>query len=92
MKENLGRWRPALGRRGTKVSRSQTAVLCADERNPSGTVGLHGAEMKKVEDLKHSGSTVLSNGECGRRGEGARWRKMSGVMKEFQQEWKRCLV
>ena len=37
-----------------------------NERNPSGAVSLQGAEMKKVEDFKHLGSTVQSNGECGK--------------------------
>ena len=37
-----------------------------NERNPSGTVRLQGAEMKKEEDFKYLGSTVQSNRECGK--------------------------
>ena len=36
-----------------------------NEKDPSGTVKLQGAEIKKVEDFKYLGSTVQSNGECG---------------------------
>ena len=37
-----------------------------NEGKPSGTVRLQGAGVKKVEVLKYSGSTVQSNGECGK--------------------------
>ena len=40
-----------LQRRGMKVSHSKTEYMCVSERNPSGTVRLHGAEIKKVEDF-----------------------------------------
>ena len=33
--------------------------------NSSGTVKMQGEEVAKVEDFKHMGSTVQSNGECG---------------------------
>ena len=48
MEEKLERWRYALERRGMKVSRSNTEYMCGNERNPSGTVRLKEAEMKKV--------------------------------------------
>ena len=47
-------------------------VICVNvnhsvnERNPSGTVRLQRAEIKKVEDFKYFGSTLQSNGECGK--------------------------
>ena len=40
--------------------------MCVNERNPRGTVNPQGPEMKKVEDFKYLGSTVQSNGECGK--------------------------
>ena len=55
---------------------------------------LQGAEIKKVEDFKHLGSTVQSNGEYGKEvkkhaqvGWNA-WRKVSGVIKELQHKFK----
>ena len=86
VEEKLERWRYVLERRGMKVSCSKTEYMCVNERNPSGTVRLQGAEMKKVEDFKHLGSTVQSNGECGKevkkhvQAVWNRWRKMSGVI------------
>ena len=42
--------------------------MCVNERqdNGSGTMIMQGEEMAKVEDFKYLGSTVQSNGECGR--------------------------
>ncbi|KAK3543698.1 hypothetical protein QTP70_027205 [Hemibagrus guttatus] len=66
VEENLERWRFALERRGMKVSRSKTEYMCVDEREGSGTVRLQGEEVKKVQEFKYLGSTVQSNGECGK--------------------------
>ncbi|KAK3523313.1 hypothetical protein QTP86_029509 [Hemibagrus guttatus] len=66
MEENLERWRFALERRGMKVSRSKTEYMCVNEREGSGTVRLQGEEVKKVQEFKYLGSTVQSNGECGK--------------------------
>lgn len=66
VEEKLERWRFALERRGMKVSRSKTEYMCVNERDPSGRVRLQGEEIKKVEDFKYLGSTVQSNGECGK--------------------------
>ncbi|KAK3509103.1 hypothetical protein QTP70_020311 [Hemibagrus guttatus] len=66
VEENLERWRFALERRGMKVSRSKTEYMCVKEREGSGTVRLQGEEMKKVQEFKYLGSTVQSNGECGK--------------------------
>ncbi|KAK3546072.1 hypothetical protein QTP70_019989, partial [Hemibagrus guttatus] len=66
VEENLKRWRFALERRGMKVSRSKTEYMCVNEREGSGTVRLQGEEVKKVQELKYLGSTVQSNGECGK--------------------------
>ncbi|KAK3559723.1 hypothetical protein QTP86_017700, partial [Hemibagrus guttatus] len=63
VEENLERWRFVLERRGMKVSRSKTEYMCVNEREGSGTVRLQGEEVKKVQEL---GSTVQSNGECGK--------------------------
>ncbi|KAK3529677.1 hypothetical protein QTP70_033685, partial [Hemibagrus guttatus] len=66
MEENLERWRFALERRGMKVSRGKTEYMCVNEREGSGTVRLQDEEMKKVQEFKYLGSTVQSNGECGK--------------------------
>ncbi|KAK3562891.1 hypothetical protein QTP86_011127 [Hemibagrus guttatus] len=86
VEENLERWRFALERRGMKVSRSKSEYMCVNEREGSGTVRLQGEEVKKVQELKYLGSTVQSNGECGKEvkkrvQEGWNgWRKLSGVL------------
>ncbi|KAK3557252.1 hypothetical protein QTP70_026097 [Hemibagrus guttatus] len=66
VEENLERWRFALERREMKVSRSKTEYMCVNEREGSGTVRLQGEEVKKVQEFKYLGSTVQSNGECGK--------------------------
>ncbi|KAK3507235.1 hypothetical protein QTP70_011919 [Hemibagrus guttatus] len=66
VEENLERWRFVLERRGMKVSRSKTEYMCVNEREGSGTVRLQGEEVKKVQEFKYVGSTVQSNGECGK--------------------------
>ncbi|KAK3542546.1 hypothetical protein QTP86_028673 [Hemibagrus guttatus] len=69
VEENLERWRFALERRGMKVSGSKTEYMCVNEREGSGTVRLQGEEVKKVQEFKYLGSTVQSNGECGKEGQ-----------------------
>ncbi|MCJ8742901.1 hypothetical protein PDJAM_G00087620 [Pangasius djambal] len=55
-------------------------------REGSGTVRLQGEEVKKVQEFKYLGSTVQSNGECGKEVKKRvqagwnRWRKASGVL------------
>ncbi|KAK3545423.1 hypothetical protein QTP70_007402 [Hemibagrus guttatus] len=86
VEENLGRWRFALERRGMKVSRSKTEYMCVNEREGNGTVRLQGEEVKKVQEFKYLGSTVQSNGECGKEVKKRvqagwnGWRKVSGVL------------
>ncbi|KAK3524213.1 hypothetical protein QTP70_022666, partial [Hemibagrus guttatus] len=86
VEENLERWRFALERRGMKVSRSKTEYMCVNEREGSGTVRLQGEEVKKVQDFKYLGSTVQSNGECGKEVKKRvqagwnGWRKVLGVL------------
>ncbi|KAK3524528.1 hypothetical protein QTP70_029840 [Hemibagrus guttatus] len=86
VEENLERWRFALERRGMKVSRSKTEYMCVNEREGSGTVRLQGEEVKKVQEFKYLGSTVQSNGECGKKVKKRvqagwnGWRKVSGVL------------
>ncbi|KAK3574521.1 hypothetical protein QTP86_008701 [Hemibagrus guttatus] len=88
VEENLERWRFALERRGMKVSRSKTEYMCVNEREGSGTVRLQGEEVKKVEEFKYLGSTVQSNGECGKEVKKRvqagwnGWRKVSGVLSD----------
>ncbi|KAK3565958.1 hypothetical protein QTP86_023364 [Hemibagrus guttatus] len=86
VEENLERWRFMLERRGMKVSRSKTEYMCVNEREGSGTVRLQGEEVKKVQEFKYLGSTVQSNGECGKEVKKRvqagwnGWRKVSGVL------------
>ncbi|KAK3557864.1 hypothetical protein QTP86_003257 [Hemibagrus guttatus] len=86
VEENLERWRFALERRGMKVSRSKTEYMCVNGREGSGTVRLQGEEVKKVQEFKYLGSTVQSNGECGKEVKKRvqagwnEWRKVSGVL------------
>ncbi|KAK3541850.1 hypothetical protein QTP86_008057 [Hemibagrus guttatus] len=86
VEENLERWRFALERRGMKVSRSKTEYMCVNERKGSGTVRLQGEEVKKVQEFKYLGSTVQSNGECGKEVKKRvqagwnGWRKVWGVL------------
>ncbi|KAK3547041.1 hypothetical protein QTP86_009244 [Hemibagrus guttatus] len=86
VEENLERWRFALERRGMKVSRSKTEYMCVNEREGSGAVRLQGEEVKKVQEFKYLGSTVQSNGECGKEVKKRvqagwnGWRKVSGVL------------
>ncbi|KAK3526332.1 hypothetical protein QTP70_024279 [Hemibagrus guttatus] len=86
VEENLERCRFALERRGMKVSRSKTEYMCVNEREGSGTVRLQGEEVKKVQEFKYLGSTVQSNGECGKEVKKRvqagwnGWRKVSGVL------------
>ncbi|KAK3508090.1 hypothetical protein QTP70_013444 [Hemibagrus guttatus] len=84
--ENLERWKFALERRGMKVSHSKTEYMCVNEREGSGTVRLQGEEVKKVQEFKYLGSTVQSNGECGKEVKKRvqagwnGWRKVLGVL------------
>ena len=88
VEEKLESWRYALERRGMKVNRIKTEYMCVNERqdNGSGTVKMQGEEVVKVEDFKYLGSTVQSNGECGREVKKRvqagwnGWRRMSGVI------------
>ncbi|KAK3527442.1 hypothetical protein QTP86_022668, partial [Hemibagrus guttatus] len=86
VEENLERWRFALERRGMKVSGSKTEYMCVNEREGSGTVRLQGEEVKKVQEFKYLGSTVQSNGECGKEVKKRvqagwnGWRKVWGVL------------
>ena len=88
VEEKLESWRYALERRGMKVNRRKTEYMCVNERqdNSSGSVKMQGEEVAKVEDFKYLGSTVQSNGECGREVKKRvqagwnGWRRMSGVI------------
>jgi len=67
-------------------SRSKTEYMCVNEREGNGTVRLQGEEVKKVQEFKYLGSTVQSNGECGKEVKKRvqagwnGWRKVSGVL------------
>ncbi|KAK3571838.1 hypothetical protein QTP86_020466 [Hemibagrus guttatus] len=89
VEENLERWRFALERRGMKVSRSKTEYMCVNEREGSGTVRLQGEEVKKVQEFKYLGSTVQSNGECGKE---VKKRVQAGVTFSDSEGLSRCLL
>ena len=69
-----------------KVSCTKTEYMCVNEREPSRTVRLQGAEIQKVEDFKYLGSTVQNNEECRKEVKKRiqtgwnNWRKVSCVM------------
>ena len=71
-----------------KVNRRKTEYMCVSKRqdNGSSTVKMLGEEVAKVEHFKYLGSTVQSNGECGREVKKSvqagwnGWRRMSGVI------------
>ena len=87
VEEKLESWRYASERRGMKVNRRKTEYMCVNERQDtgSGTVKMQ-EEVTKVDDFKYLGSTVQSNGECGREVKKRvqagwnGWRRMSGVI------------
>ena len=43
--------------------------MYVNERHDNGTMRMQGQEVAKVDDFKYLGSTVQSNGECGREDE-----------------------
>ncbi|XP_051790978.1 uncharacterized protein LOC127529870 [Erpetoichthys calabaricus] len=86
VEETLERWRTALERRGMKVSRNKTEFMCVNEREVSGMVRMQGVELVKVDEFKYLGSTVQSNGGCGREVKKRvqagwnGWRRVSGMI------------
>ena len=66
IEEKLERWRYAGERRGMEVNRRKTEYMCVNERQVNDTVKMLGEEVAKLKDFKYLGSTVQSNGECGR--------------------------
>ena len=69
-----------------KVNRRKTEYMCVNERQVKGTVIMQGEEVAKVDTFKYLGSTVQSNGECGKEMKKRvqagwnGWRIMSGVI------------
>ena len=84
--EKLESWRYALERRGINVNRRKTEYICVNERQDNGSSTVKMQEVAKVENFKYLGSTVQSNGECGREVKKRvqagwnGWRRMSGVI------------
>ena len=82
----LERWRHALERRGMKISRSKTEYLAVNAGENGDPVRLQGVEVARVDEFKYLGSTVQSNGECGRevkkrvQAGWSGWRKVTGVI------------
>ena len=67
------------------VYRIKTEYTCVNESQANGTLRMQ-EEVAKVDDFKHLGSTVQSNGECEREVKKRvqagwnGWRRMSGVI------------
>ena len=66
VEEKRESWRYALERRGMKVNRRKTEYMCMNERQVNGTMKMQEEEVAQVEDFTYLGSTVQTNGECGR--------------------------
>ena len=49
-----------------KISRSETQYVRVNGREAGGTVRLQEVEVEKVYEFTYLGSTVQSNGECGK--------------------------
>ena len=62
--------------------------MCVNGKDQSGSVRLQGVEVKKVEDFKYLGSTMQSNGKCGKeiqkhvQAGWLGWRKVSSVLRD----------
>eukprot|EP00064_Thunnus_orientalis_P007345 superscaffoldBa00000808_g7365 len=65
VEEGLERQRYRVERRGMKVSR-RIEYMYVNGKEDSGMVRMQGVEVAKVDEFKYLGSTVQSNGECGR--------------------------
>ena len=85
VEEKLESRRYDLERRGMKVNRRKTEYMCVNERQVNGTVKMQGEEVAKVEDFKYLGSTVQSNGECGREVKKRLYRQNGMVREECQE-------
>ena len=83
--DNLDRWRYALERRGMKVSRSKTEYMCMNGSG-NGKICLQKEELKKVNEFKYLGTTMVSNGEYSREVKNriqagwSSWRRVSAII------------
>ena len=89
VEEKLESFRYALDKRGMKVNRRKTEYMCVNKRqyNDRSTMKMQGEKKwRKCRIFKYLGSTVKSNGECGREVKKRvqagwnGWRRMSGVI------------
>ena len=83
---DLERWRNALESRGLRISRTKTEYLCGNKKDVQSPIKLQGADVPETEDFRYLGSTLQSNGECGReikkriQAGWHSWRRMSGIL------------
>ena len=83
---DLERWRYALESRGLRISRTKTEYLCGNKKEVRAPIKLQDADVPETDDFKYLGSTIQSNGECGREIKRRiqvgwhSWRKMSGLL------------
>jgi len=83
---DLERWRYALESRGLRISRTKTEYLCGNKKDPQSSIKLQGADVQETDDFKYLGSTIQSNGECGReikkriQAGWHSWRRMSSLL------------
>ena len=83
--DNLERWRYALECRGMKVSRSKTEYMCMNGSG-NGKICSQKEELKKMNEFKYLGKTMVSNGEKSREVKNriqagwSSWRRVSAVI------------
>ena len=83
---DLEQWRYALESRGLRISRSKTEYLCGNKKDSQPPIKLQDADVPETEDFKYLGSTIQSNGECGREVKRRiqvgwhSWRRVSGLL------------
>lgn len=68
IEDNMERWKHALDRRRMEVLYRKTDYMCVNERKAGVTIRMQEVEVKEMQKFKYLGSTVKSNGECGRKG------------------------
>ena len=83
---DLEQWRYALESRGLRISRTKTEYLCGNKKDSQPPIKLQDADVPETEDFKYLGSTIQSNGECGREVKRRiqvgwhSWRRVSGLL------------
>ena len=86
LESDLECWRHALESRGLRISRTKTEYLCGNKKDVQSPIKLNGTDVPETDDFKYLGSTIQSNGECGReikkrvQAGWYSWRRMSSLL------------